>query len=110
MGTNKIQKGIIVMAAYRWKNKSGTGNRSCKCGSWKQHWINYSRKGWPDVCSVVGCNNAATLGAHVFCTDRNVSGEFIIPACDSCNKSNREFNLKDDVTLAPANKQETCER
>ncbi|NLJ73349.1 MAG: hypothetical protein GX333_10090 [Syntrophomonadaceae bacterium] len=25
-----------------WKNKAGTGTRSCKCGSWKQHWINAS--------------------------------------------------------------------
>lgn len=96
------------MTAYGWKNKSGTGNRSCKCGSWEQHWINYSRKGWPDVCSVAGCNNAATLGAHIF--NSNVHGEFIIPACASCNKLTGKFNLKAEATLVSANKQETCER
>lgn len=21
-----------------WKNKNGTSERSCKCGSWKTHW------------------------------------------------------------------------
>ena len=25
-----------------WKNKSGTKDRQCKCGSWKIHWMNYS--------------------------------------------------------------------
>lgn len=22
-----------------WKNKNGTSERNCKCGSWKDHWI-----------------------------------------------------------------------
>ena len=93
-----------------WKNKKGTGNRSCKCGSWKQHWINNSEKAWPDNCSVQGCNNKATLGAHIFNTDSNVSGEFIIPTCDSCNKLDEVFDLKVGVTLVSANKQKTCEQ
>lgn len=89
-----------------WKNKVGTGDRECKCGSWKQHWINNSGKAWPEKCSVAGCDNKPTLGAHVYNPD--VIGEMIIPACDSCNKKTSEFSLKVGVTLVPASKQKTC--
>lgn len=97
-----------TITANGWKNKKGTGERSCKCGSWKQHWINNSNKEWPDKCSVSGCNNAAMLGAHII--NNNVSGEYIVPACDSCNKLSSEFDLKGKTTLVPANKQKTCEQ
>ena len=49
------------ITATGWKNKGGTGVRSCKCGSWEQHWLNYSGKSWPTQCSVFGCSNQATL-------------------------------------------------
>lgn len=91
-----------------WKNKVGTQDRACKCGSWKNHWINFSGEKWPEKCSVSGCNNDATLGAHVY--NPKVSGEKIIPACDSCNKRADEFSLKSGVTLVSANRWETCEK
>ena len=89
-----------------WKNKSGTANRSCSCGSWKNHWINNSEKAWPSECSVWGCTNKATLGAHVI--NSEVSGERIVPVCDSCNKLSGEFTLG-KATLVPAKKQTTCQ-
>ena len=94
------------ITAYGWKNKGGTGNRKCACGSWKNHWKNNSGKLWPSICSVVGCNSPATLGAHII--NSAVRGERIVPACSSCNQLRNEFNLKDGVTLVSANKQETC--
>ena len=96
----------MSVTAYGWKNKKGTGGRSCKCGSWKNHWINNTGKSWQSTCSIAGCNNPATLGAHII--NSSVSGEKIVPACDSCNKLDGEFNLKGGVTLVSANKQETC--
>ena len=96
------------LTATGWKNKIGTGTRNCKCGSWKEHWINYSGKTWPDQCSVVGCENNAILGAHVI--NPNVSGEKIIPMCDSCNKKVDDFSLKVNTTTVTANKTETCEK
>lgn len=98
----------MSITATGWKNKNGTGTRSCNCGSWKQHWINVSGKSWPSTCSVLGCSNFATLGAHII--NSNVSGEYIVPACDSCNQASYQFNLKGGITLVPANKQETCEQ
>ena len=96
------------LTCHGWKNKVGTQNRVCGCGSWKQHWLNFSGKEWPDKCSVLGCNNDAILGAHIY--NPNVSGEKIAPACDACNKKTGEFSLKGGVTLVPANKQNTCEK
>lgn len=96
----------MKITAYGWKNKGGTGNRSCNCGTWKQHWINNSGQSWPKKCSVLECSNGATLGAHII--NSSVSGERIIPACESCNKLNSEFTLKGSVTLVSANKSTTC--
>jgi len=90
-----------------WKNKNGTGERDCKCGSWKNHWINFSGKKWPDECSVDGCKKKPDLGAHVINPD--VSGEKIVPMCDSCNKKTEAFSLK-SITVVSANTTETCEK
>ena len=91
-----------------WKNKVGTGIRTCKCGSWKQHWINFSKKSWPADCSVKGCGNSPTLGAHIYNAD--VQGERIVPMCDSCNKKTDEFSLKGNVTCVYANTSITCDK
>ena len=98
----------MSLTAKGWKNKKGTGERSCRCGSWKQHWLNFSDEKWPATCSVAGCNNSATLGAHIF--NSNESGEYIVPACESCNKLDSEFDLKVSITLVSANKSQTCEK
>ncbi|MPQ49063.1 hypothetical protein GCQ56_18855 [Marinifilum sp. N1E240] len=98
----------MTITANNWKNKKGTADRNCNCGSWKQHWINNSSKSWPSECSIYNCNNTATLGAHVI--NSNVSGEKIIPSCATCNKLEGEFSLKGGVTVVSANKSETCEK
>lgn len=95
------------VTAKGWKNKNGTAKRSCSCGTWKQHWINASGEAWPKDCSIKGCLNNATLGAHIF--NANLSGEMIVPACSSCNNRTDEFDLEVGVTLVSANKQKTCE-
>ena len=74
----------------------------------KNHWINNSGEKWPARCSILGCNNSATLGAHII--NNNVSGEYIVPACDSCNKLISEFDLKGRIKLVSANKQKTCQQ
>lgn len=89
-----------------WSNKSGTENRNCNCGSWKQHWINYAKKDWPSSCRVFGCNSAATLGAHVY--HPNATGERISPMCNSCNGLSGTFGFKASTTLPSANTSKTC--
>lgn len=95
--------------AAGWSNKSGTADRACKCGAWKQHWMNFStKKTWPDSCSVKGCFSTATLGAHVI--NLKVVGERIVPMCDSCNKLGDTFTLKGGTSVPSANKSQTCEK
>jgi len=99
---------MASITATGWKNKGGTAERSCKCGTWKQHWLNFSGKSWPNACSVKGCSAVPTLGAHVH--NPSVSGERIIPMCTTCNKKTDSFDVKADVTFVKANKAETCEK
>lgn len=85
-----------------WKNKNGTSERNCKCGTWKDHWIKKSKESWPLTCSAADCNNYAEVGAHVI--NSNEPGEWIIPLCRVCNKRIGEFSIKNEVTLVSANK------
>ena len=98
----------MTIPATGWKNKVGTSDRGCKCGTWKDHWIKFSKKPWPASCSVKNCGASPTLGAHVINPD--VAGERIIPMCDSCNKVSDTFTLKGEVSVPSANKSETCEK
>lgn len=91
---------MSTLPTFGWKNKAGTSTRSCSCGSWKEHWKKHTGQSWPRVCSVNGCGNAATLGAHIF--NPSVTGERIVPTCDSCNKNDGQFSLKNGVRVSDA--------
>lgn len=97
----------MTLPAEGWKNKAGTGYRSCDCGSWKEHWKNCSGEDWPDQCSVEGCSEEPTDGAHLY--NQYANGEWIAPFCHqhNCERSN-EFTLKAETTLVSSNKQKTC--
>jgi len=93
----------MSISCDNWGNKNGTSNRNCLCGSWKQHWLNHTKKTWPNSCSVSGCITQPVLGAHVYHAD--VTGERIVPMCDSCNKKIGKFSLKGGISIPLANKQ-----
>lgn len=91
-----------------WSNKAGTGDRSCRCGTWKLHWIHYSgAPHWPLICSVDGCGNSASVGAHI--RHPGVSGEQIVPMCISCNGRGGLLRFKAGTYVASANQSETCQ-
>lgn len=96
----------MSLTANNWKNKRGTSQRTCSCGSWAKHWLNFSKEKWPAKCSVSGCNNYPTLGAHIY--NPNEIGEWIVPMCDACNQKSGSFDLKGYVTCVPANTTFTC--
>jgi hypothetical protein len=97
------------MADSGWKNKGGTANLTCKCGSWKDHWCKFSGKDWPRECSVEGCKNKAEVGGHLW---KPSSGDdvIIVPLCKECNNSaNKDtMTLKQGTTKVSANTVETC--
>lgn len=88
-----------------WKNKNGTSDRSCSCGSWKNHWINNSGKNWPKTCSIEYCYEDAVVGAHII--NSSEEGEWIVPACKACNKRTDVFSLKNNIVLITANTNKT---
>ena len=94
------------LPAEGWSNKVGTSDRSCNCGSWAQHWVNFAHKPWPSQCSVQGCFNQAMVGGHVI--NAAVTGEHIVPLCNSCNGLTGMLTLKGSITLPSANVSETC--
>ena len=101
---------MLALYTTGWKNKSGTGSRpSCRCGSWKNHWLNYSgSRFWPTNCCVSGCYNRAEDGGHV--TNSYYQGEWILPLCREHNNPNNtaSFSIKLGSYVAPANRANTC--
>jgi hypothetical protein len=97
----------MIESFKEWNNKTGTSDRICDCGSWSQHWLNYSNSGWPRACAVEGCLAWPTLGAHVFSqTDRD---EYIVPLCSSHNNMQVSFSLKSSALPVSANRSKTCD-
>ena len=89
-----------------WKNKIGTTDRACSCGTWKNHWLQCSDKPWPAYCSVYGCLHPPSLGTHI--VNLSVSDQQIVPMCSSCNRLDLIFNLNVGVTSVSANKSKAC--
>ena len=88
-------------------NCKGTSNLSCNCNSWLDHWANFSNNGLPVMCSVIGCNNQADVGAHV--RKNTSSSKFIIPLCKYHNSQGGQLSIK-NVPLVSAIVSETCGR
>jgi phospholipase/lecithinase/hemolysin len=95
------------------KNSNGSAGRSCQCGSWLDHWESFSDR-QAGGCSVTGCTEYATVGAHV--TRPNAENDdykttpYIVPMCSYHNGQHGEtFRSKAGVTFVWANKQQTCE-
>ncbi len=91
-------------------NINGTTDTTCKCGSWLQHWKNFSVQSLPRYCPVEGCYQKDLVGAHVQLAYSIVRRWFIIPLCSLHNASKKDLDVSDTVQLVSANKSETCER
>jgi|AntAceMinimDraft_1070359.scaffolds.fasta_scaffold08600_5 hypothetical protein len=99
----------MVMTFKDWRNKSGTTDRDCRCGSWSQHWLNFSNTAWPGTCSVLGCKTWPGHGGHVYSNSDPNRHEFIVPLCAQHNGSDESFGLKLDREPVSANQRKTCE-
>ncbi len=101
-----------VTGSVKIKNANGTSDRECECGSWIEHWENFSKKP-ASTCSVDGCNSKATVGAHITRPKANnedyKTHHYIVPMCSSHNgKHGQEFRSKENTTFVWANVVETC--
>jgi hypothetical protein len=89
-------------------NINGTSDTTCECGSWLQHWKNFSGQ-IVTFCSEKNCTNKDIVGAHVQKANSTNKSWYIIPLCQSHNKSTSDLETVESCTLVSANKKETCE-
>ncbi len=91
------------------KNINGTTGSICKCGSWLDHWKNFSGKFLPATCSEIRCYQSPTVGAHVQKGNSTDSSWYIVPLCKGHNaETGKSLTLVDAVVLVSANVDETC--
>lgn len=89
------------------KNINGTSQNRCNCGSWIQHWRNFSNQ-TATVCRALGCSRTDLVGAHV---QKDVSYDFnwyIVPFCNAHNSASGSVELVNGTNLVSANKSKTC--
>lgn len=95
------------------KNEVGTSRRSpCSCGSWLSHWKKYAKTS-PGKCSVAGCKNDASVGAHITRPNAKIENykthSYIVPMCDDHNgQHGKIFTSKQNCTFVWANVSKTC--
>ncbi len=93
------------------RNINGTSDTTCRCGSWLNHWKNFSRQALPSYCPAANCLNKDLLGAHVQKGGASLDQKwYIYPLCGAHNKHTGELEVSDAYSLVSANKKETCEK
>ena len=91
------------------RNIYGTSQNVCKCGSWLQHWVNFSKQSVPNNCPVIGCDGKDLEGAHVQNDDYRDKNWYIYPLCVTHNAAKgRTLEVSDNYRLVSANISKTC--
>ena len=91
-----------------WTSKKVTGKRFCQCGSCKAHWEGFIGMELKEQnCSAKGCTNRVTVGGHI--VSENYPEGYIVPLCDSCNQSDKTFEVKPNTLFVSADLSVTCE-
>jgi len=89
------------------KNLRNTGAKTCKCGSWLEHWEKASGMK-ANYCVAATCAQKATLGGHIIKVGSEDGNHYIIPICASCNRLESNYEIPNSTFLASANVSKTC--
>ena len=91
------------------KNINGTSDKACTCGSWLDHWKNFSGQSVPIYCPEVECPRKPEVGAHVQKDNGIDSRWYIVPLCETHNAlTGKSLNISENIKLASANVSLTC--
>jgi hypothetical protein len=91
------------------KNINGTSDNTCKCGSWLEHWKNFSGQLLPSYCPEQSCTKKPEVGAHVQKDNSTDSSWYIVPLCTTHNAEyGKSIDISDSTKLVSANVAETC--
>ncbi|MFC1756635.1 hypothetical protein ACFLZC_00535 [Patescibacteria group bacterium] len=90
-------------------NINNTSDNTCSCGSWLEHWKDFSNQSLPSCCPEKSCPNKPDVGAHVQKDSVNDNNWYIVPLCKDCNaKAGGSLEIGDDIALVAASVNETC--
>ena len=93
----------------RVRNINGTSDKACKCGSWLDHWKNFSDQSLSKYCSEKSCIQKPEVGAHVQKDSSTDDSWYIVPFCYTHNgETGKSLEIVDSVKLVSANVSETC--
>lgn len=93
----------------RINNINGTSQNICKCGSWLEHWKNFSGQPLPTSCPVSNCYEKPEVGAHVQKDSILDKAWYIVPLCKTHNReTDKSLTISDNIKLVSANVSETC--
>jgi len=91
------------------RNINGTSDKTCKCGSWFDHWKKFSGQSVPIYCPESKCVKKPEVGAHVQKDSITDSNWYIVPLCNVHNaETDKSLDISDSVKLVSANVSETC--
>lgn len=91
----------------RITNINGTSDNTCSCGSWLDHWKNFSHQSVPTHCPEKSCIKKPEVGAHV--QKSGYSNWYIVPLCvDHNRQTGSSMEISDSIALVSANVSETC--
>jgi hypothetical protein len=95
----------------RITNINGTSNNTCRCGSWLEHWKNFSGQSLPSYCPENRCYKKTEVGAHVQKSSAQDKRWYIVPLCKEHNaQTGASLDISDSIALVPANTSETCDK
>jgi len=89
-------------------NVNGTSGKTCKCGSWLDHWKNYSGESAPIYCPVAECVEEELVGAHVQKNSLADESWYIVPLCRTHNAAKGKSLTIAEYKLVTANVSLTC--
>ncbi len=93
----------------RAKNINGISANRCPCGSWLQHWMDFSGQALPRFCAEANCAQRPTSGAHVQRDWALDDKWYIVPLCArQSGLTGQSIELALSAILVPANLKETC--
>lgn len=93
----------------RIRNINGTSQNTCKCGSWLNHWTNFSGQAVPSYCPAEDCLEKELVGAHVQKDNSSDNSWYIFPLCKAHNAATgQSLEVSDAYKLVSANVSQTC--
>jgi hypothetical protein len=90
------------------KNINGMVANGCQCGSWLEHWKNFSRRALPAYCPEVYCTQRPELGALVQKDDPADTNWYVVPLCRKhFAATGKELVIDAGIKLVPTNCRQT---